>query len=82
MSELQMQVFPRTGIGVPSYFVSPWGEEWGPPVSEPSAEFVKPDYPGHTLNLWGWGAEAASLASISSDSEHTPTWNTTGFLEQ
>ena len=42
MSELQMQVFPRTGIGVPSYFVSPWGEEWGPPVSEPSAEFVKP----------------------------------------
>ena len=27
------------------------------------------DYPGHTLNLWGWGAEAASLASISSDSE-------------
>ena len=40
------------------------------------------DLPGHTLNLWGWGAEAASFASISSDSEHTPTRDTTGFLEQ
>ena len=57
-SELQMQVFIRTGIGVPSYFISPWGEEWGPPVSEPSAELVKLQTP----LVMGMGCKGCKLS--------------------
>ena len=60
-SELQMQVFTRTAIGVPSYFMSPWGEEWGPPVSEPSAKLVKPQTP----LVMGMGCRGCKLSKPS-----------------
>ena len=58
MFELQMQVFVRTGVGTTCFRAICGACE-------------TTDSPGHTLNLWGRGAEAASLASISSDSERT-----------
>lgn len=77
--ELQMQVFIRTGIGVPSYFISPWGEYWGPPVSEPSAELVKLQTP----LVMGMGCKGCKLSKhLKGFWAHTNFWDTTGFLEQ
>ena len=70
MFELQMQVFVRTGVGTTCFRAICGACE-------------TTDSPGHTLESLGTGCRGGKLSKhLKWFWAHTPTWDTTGFLEQ